>query len=91
MMKARWVGIVGLDGSAHVDSNKSKRFVLEVKGAKLDSKHIEYECQFCKGTHTHGSSGEFHNRTEHSSSHCQKNRKHNVEIIIDDATPRVYP
>ena len=59
MMKTRWVGIVGLDGS--VDSNENKRFVLEVKAAKVDIKYIEYECQFCKGTHRHGSSGEFHN------------------------------
>ena len=87
MMKTRWVGIAGLDGS--VDG--SKKFVLEVKAAKLDIKYIEYECQFCKGTHRHGSSGEFHNRTEHRSSHCQKNRKHKVEIIIDDATPRISP
>jgi hypothetical protein len=51
-MKARWAGIVGLDArSAHVDSNKPKRFVLEVKAAKVDIKYIEYECQFCKGTH----------------------------------------
>jgi transposase-like protein len=89
MMKARWIGIAGLDGSVYGDG--SKKFVLEVKAAKVDIKYIEYECQFCKGTHRHGSSGEFHNRTEHRSSHCQKNRKHKVEIIIDDATPRVYP
>ena len=85
------VGIVGLGGSAYVDSNENKGFVFGVKAAEVDIKYIEYECQFCKVTHRHGSSGEFHNRTEHRSSHCQKNRKHNVKIIIDDATPRVYP
>jgi hypothetical protein len=43
MMKARW-GIAGLNGSVYGDG--SKKFVLEVKGAKVDSKYIEYECQF---------------------------------------------
>jgi hypothetical protein len=42
MMKAKWVGIAGLDGSAHFDNNENKRFGLEVKAAKVNTLGSKY-------------------------------------------------
>ena len=85
-MKARWYGIKGLDGSVYGPNND--RFVLVVKANYLDKTHFTHLCPFCKKTHRHGNEGNFNHRTTHRSTHCQKNRRHDVEIIIDETTSR---
>ena len=85
-MKSRWYGIKGLDGSVYGASNE--RFVVVVKAKQIDKTHFRYVCPFCKKTHRHGSEENLGNRTTYRSTHCQANRKHDVEIIIDDNTTR---
>jgi len=58
-----------------------------VEASVIDQIHFFFDCPFCKGRHQHGSCGDFNNRVESRSSHCQKWRG-NFEIHITDNTKR---
>lgn len=64
--------------------------IYTVVASKIDETKFYYKCPMkkCKKTHSHGSCGEFDNRTESRISHCRL-CDGLIHIVIDDTTKRL--
>ena len=87
-LKRRFVGVKGLDGSWDDDT---QQFQLVVPALYVTETHLAYRCPLCHATHRHGSGGDTFSRVESRSSHCRQSSRHEVEIVVTEATPRGRP